>query len=127
MLSKKLSKTVLWLPLFFLLVFCADIYFTVPNADDYDFFIWVNKYGFFDFQKFMYLNQNGRFVSAFSIACYAALFNILHIYWIFPLLFFILFYSSIAFFINVFFSYLRIYIARLTRYSYAAYLTLFFL
>ncbi len=127
MLSKQKSELILWLPLFFLLVFCVDIYFTVPNADDYDFFIWVDKYGFWGFQKFIYLNQNGRFISAFFIACYAALFNVLHIYWIFPLIFFILFYSSVVFFINVLFKYLRIDVTPLTKYFYAAYLTLLFI
>ena len=127
MLPKEFSKLVLWLPLFFLFIFCVDIYFTVPNADDYDFFIWVDKYGFFDFQKFMYLNQNGRFVSAFFIACYSVLFNGIHSYWIFPLFFFILYFSSIVFFIKVFFECLRINIISLTKYSYAAYVTLLFI
>lgn len=121
------SKLFFWLPLLFLFIYCVDIYFTVPNADDYDFFLWVERYGFCGFQKHMYLHQNGRFVASFFIACYSTLFNLIHIYWIFPLCFFILFNVSFFLFIKVFFKYLEIRISVLENGAYAAWLSLLFI
>lgn len=121
------SKLFFCLPLLFLFIYCIDIYFTVPNADDYDFFLWVKKFGFLGFQKYMYLHQNGRFVAAFFIACYSTLFNLFHIYWVFPLCFFILFYASFFLFVKVFFTYLEARISVLENMACAGWLSLFFI
>lgn len=125
--KRTLSKLFLFLPLFLLFIYCIDIYFTVPNADDYDFFLWVEKYGFWGFQKHMYLHQNGRFIASFFIACYSTFFNFIHIYWIFPLFFFTLFFTSCFLFVRVLCSYLQIGISVAKNAAYASWLSLLFI
>ncbi len=121
------SRIFLWLPFLFLCIFLIDFFFTVPNADDYDFFLRIKDFGFFGFQKFMYLHQNGRFVASFFVACYSGLFNIIKVYWIFCFLFFGLLYFSLFFFVNAFFGCLSIKSKVLNRCSYAAWLMLLFI
>lgn len=45
-----------------LIIICINAFFIYPSADDYSYFVKQNSYGFWEFQKWHYLNWGGRYI-----------------------------------------------------------------